>query len=101
METGKVKSTHFVRVCNEYHAIDAKYATWRGTEMHARTAARQIVRTTRLSGLLLATASALLPWFALQARPQAQPAAKNSAAQGTTTKKPTGAAAARPAYDRA
>ena len=36
-----------------------------------------------------------------QARPQAQPAAKSSTAQGTTTtKKSTATAAARPAYDR-
>jgi peptidyl-prolyl cis-trans isomerase A (cyclophilin A) len=80
--------------------MDAKYATWRGTEMNARTAARLIVRATKLGGLLLATASALSPWFAVQARPQAQPAPKSSAAQGTNTKKPTGAATARPAYDR-
>jgi peptidyl-prolyl cis-trans isomerase A (cyclophilin A) len=37
----------------------------------------------------------------LQARPQAQPAAKSSTAQGTTAKKSTGTTAARPAYDRA
>jgi peptidyl-prolyl cis-trans isomerase A (cyclophilin A) len=69
--------------------------------MNARTAARQIVEATRLGGLLLATASAVLPWFAVQARSQAQPAAKSSAAQGTSGKKPTGTASARPAYDRA
>jgi peptidyl-prolyl cis-trans isomerase A (cyclophilin A) len=60
-----------------------------------------MARATRFAGLLLASVAALLLSFPAQARPQAQPATKSSAAQGTTTKKSTGSATARPAYDRA
>jgi peptidyl-prolyl cis-trans isomerase A (cyclophilin A) len=69
--------------------------------MNARITARQMARATRFAGLLLASVAALLLSFPAQARPQAQPATKSSAAQGTTTKKSTGSATARPAYDRA
>jgi peptidyl-prolyl cis-trans isomerase A (cyclophilin A) len=69
--------------------------------MNARITARQMVRATRLASSLLATVAALVLSFAIPARTQAQSATKSSAAQATTTKKAPGAAAARPAYDRA
>src|ERR1700730_8407576 len=69
-------------------------------EMNERNTARQIARTVRLAGWLLGLMAAILLQGPAQARPQAQPAAKSSTAQGTTAKKSTGTTAARPAYDR-
>jgi peptidyl-prolyl cis-trans isomerase A (cyclophilin A) len=60
-----------------------------------------MARAARLAALFLTTAAALFLSLPARARSQTQPAAKSSTAQGTTTKKSTGAATARPAYDRA
>ena len=70
-------------------------------EMNERNTTRQIARTVRLAGWLLGLTAAILLQGPAQARPQAQPAAKSSTAQGTTAKKSTGTSTARPAYDRA
>src|SRR5580693_4812229 len=70
-------------------------------EMNERNTVRQIARTVRLAGWLLGLMAAILLQSPAQTRPQAQPAAKSSTAQGTTAKKSTGTTAARPAYDRA
>src|ERR1700737_820986 len=69
--------------------------------MNTRITARQIAAATKFAVWLLISAAAVFLSCPAQARPQAQPAAKSSTAQGTTAKKSTGTTAARPAYDRA
>jgi peptidyl-prolyl cis-trans isomerase A (cyclophilin A) len=69
--------------------------------MNASISVRQIMTATKFAVRLSLSAAVVFLSCPLQARPQAQPAAKSSTAQGTTAKKSTATAAARPAYDRA
>jgi peptidyl-prolyl cis-trans isomerase A (cyclophilin A) len=69
--------------------------------MNARITARQILTATKFAVWLSLSAALVFLSGPTQARPQAQPAAKSSTAQGTTAKKSTGTTAAHPAYDRA
>src|SRR5580700_2970877 len=69
--------------------------------MNASISVRRIMTATNFAAWLPISAAMVFLSCPLQARPQAQPAAKSSTAQGTTAKKSTGTTAARPAYDRA
>src|ERR1700736_2660380 len=69
--------------------------------MNASISVRRIMTATNFATWLPISAAMVFLSCPLQARPQAQPAAKSSTAQGTTAKKSAGTSSARPAYDRA